>query len=90
MTEPVTRPATLAEPAGAGSAKSADEDAIAVTRRRLRALMDEVTALVDRLRMVLPEQSADRLLIADNLSGLRKRMAAESRCWAPPATPARR
>jgi hypothetical protein len=78
MTEPVTQPATFAEPAGAGSAKSADENATAAdARRRLRSLMDEVTVLADRLRMVLPDQSADRQLIADNLSGLRRRMAAE-------------
>lgn len=69
----------FAEPAPAGSSKSADEDAtaLATARRRLRSLMDDVTVLVDRLRAVLPEQSADRQLIADNLSGLRKRMAAE-------------
>jgi hypothetical protein len=79
MTEPVTQPATFAEPAGAGSAKSADENATAAAaaRLRLRALMADATALADRLRTVLPDQSADRLLIADNLSGLRKRMAAE-------------
>jgi hypothetical protein len=79
MTEPVTRPATFAEPAGAGSAKSADENATAAAaaRLRLRALMGDATVLADRLRAVLPEQSADRQLIADNLSGLRRRMAAE-------------
>lgn len=79
MTEPITRPATFDEPAPAGSSKSADEDAtaLATARRRLRSLMDDVTVLVDRLRAVLPEQSADRQLIADNLSGLHKRMAAE-------------
>jgi hypothetical protein len=77
MTEPVTRPATFSEPAPNSPSVSSDEGASADARRRLRSLMDEVTVLADRLRMVLPDQSADRQLIADNLSGLRRRMAAE-------------
>lgn len=77
MTEPVTQPATFAEPAPNSPSVSSDEGASADARRRLRSLMDEVTVLADRLRMVLPDQSADRRLLSGNLSGLRRRMAAE-------------